>query len=408
MLAVLFAGTAWAAASGPNNAGNVSTGTMSDGITLDGTAPSVSVTAPASSHVFSGISTTITGVASSATSAIATVDVTVQRSSDSLYWTGVVWQALPYYLPASYSAGDWSYDWTFEPVRQQGSPTYTIQATATDDASDSGISDAVTEVSVHNQFTIAASADTGGSISPSGSVDVNYGADQSFAIDPDTGYHVADVLVDGVSVGAVTSYEFKNITETHTIAASFAINTYTLTYSAGPHGSITGSSPQTVAWDADGSEVTATPAEGYHLVEWSDGVKTASRTDLAVAGNITVTASFAINRYTLTYAAGPGGSLDGATSQVVVHGASGTTVTAVPAPNYHFLQWSDGVTTNPRVDANVMTDVTVTALFLNHDALMEGIRRYLLGLGPAAVGYDRNRDGRIDAADLLWAIQEPR
>ena len=40
---------------------------------------------------------------------------------------------------------------------------------------------------------------------------------------------MADVLVDGVSVGAVTSYTFTNVTANHTIAASFAINTYTIT-----------------------------------------------------------------------------------------------------------------------------------------------------------------------------------
>ena len=54
---------------------------------------------------------------------------------------------------------------------------------------------------------------------------VNYGADQAFTITPDACYHVADVLVDGVSVGAVTSYTFTNVTANHTIAASFAIDT---------------------------------------------------------------------------------------------------------------------------------------------------------------------------------------
>ena len=62
---------------------------------------------------------------------------------------------------------------------------------------------------------------------------VNYGADQAFTITPDARYHVADVLVDGVSVGAVTSYTFTNVTANHTIAATFAIDTYTITASAG-------------------------------------------------------------------------------------------------------------------------------------------------------------------------------
>ena len=73
-------------------------------------------------------------------------------------------------------------------------------------------------------YTISASASTGGSISPSGAVIVNHGADESFTITPDTDYHVSDVLADGSSVGAVTSYTFNYVTADHTIRASFALN----------------------------------------------------------------------------------------------------------------------------------------------------------------------------------------
>ena len=71
-------------------------------------------------------------------------------------------------------------------------------------------------------FTITASAGANGSIDPIGDVTVDYGASQSFTISASTGYHVADVLVDGASVGAVTSYEFTNVTANHTISVSFA------------------------------------------------------------------------------------------------------------------------------------------------------------------------------------------
>ena len=47
------------------------------------------------------------------------------------------------------------------------------------------------------------------------------------------GYHIADVLVDGGSVGAVSGYTFTNVTADHTIAASFALRSYTITASAG-------------------------------------------------------------------------------------------------------------------------------------------------------------------------------
>jgi hypothetical protein len=71
--------------------------------------------------------------------------------------------------------------------------------------------------------TIQASAGANGSISPSGAVTVNYGANRSFTITPDASYRVSDVLVDGIAVGAVTSYPFNNVTANHTISASFVV-----------------------------------------------------------------------------------------------------------------------------------------------------------------------------------------
>src|ERR1019366_8079939 len=68
---------------------------------------------------------------------------------------------------------------------------------------------------------ITASSGSNGSISPSGAVDFNIGDTPTFTITPATGYHVADVLLDNVSVGAVTSYQFAAIAASHTISASF-------------------------------------------------------------------------------------------------------------------------------------------------------------------------------------------
>ena len=70
-------------------------------------------------------------------------------------------------------------------------------------------------------YTITAFAEPNGSISPSGDVPVNEGSDQTFTITPDTDYKIADVLVDGSSVGAVSSYTFTNVTKDHTISATF-------------------------------------------------------------------------------------------------------------------------------------------------------------------------------------------
>ncbi|MFC1717035.1 fibronectin type III domain-containing protein [Candidatus Poribacteria bacterium] len=86
--------------------------------------------------------------------------------------------------------------------------------------------------------TITATAGDDRSISPSGSVTVNCGSDQTFTITPDDCYHVADVLVDGKSVGAVAEYTFQDVTSDHTISAIFVIDTYTIVVTAGQNGSI--------------------------------------------------------------------------------------------------------------------------------------------------------------------------
>ena len=71
------------------------------------------------------------------------------------------------------------------------------------------------------KYTITATAGEGGSITPNGDVSVKEGASQTFAITADNGYEIADVLVDGNSVGAVETYTFDEVKANHTITVSF-------------------------------------------------------------------------------------------------------------------------------------------------------------------------------------------
>lgn len=82
-------------------------------------------------------------------------------------------------------------------------------------------------------FTITPSAGAGGAISPATAQTVDQGTNVSFTITPNTGYQIADVKVDGVSVGAVATYEFTNVTANHTIAATFAPTVVTVEPIAG-------------------------------------------------------------------------------------------------------------------------------------------------------------------------------
>ena len=139
---------------------------------------------------------------------------------------------------------------------------------------------------------------------------VGCGDDQTFTITPAACFQIADVLVDGVSVGAVASYTFTDVAANHPIAASFAATTYTITATAGSGGTISPSGAVVVDCGAD-QTFTITPAACYQIADvLVDGISVgavASYTFTDVAANHTIAASFAQTTYTITATAGVGG-----------------------------------------------------------------------------------------------------
>ena len=114
------------------------------------------------------------------------------------------------------------------------------------------------------ELAISASAGTGGSISPSGTVKVKYGEDKTFTITPDEGYEIKSVTVDGQDKGKITSYNFEDVKEAHTISATFVKKTFKITASAGAGGSISPNGTSTVSY-GDNKTFTITPAQGYKV-----------------------------------------------------------------------------------------------------------------------------------------------
>ena len=150
-------------------------------------------------------------------------------------------------------------------------------------------------------YTITASAGTNGAISPAGTVSVSQGASQAFTITPNTGYKVLDVLVDGASVGAVTSYTFASITAAHDISATFAANTYTITASAGTNGAISPSGSVTVSQGAS-QAFTIKPSGSYTVsnvvVDGASVGAVTSYTFSNVQANHSISASFKSKKQT--------------------------------------------------------------------------------------------------------------
>ena len=104
-------------------------------------------------------------------------------------------------------------------------------------------------------YTIEATAGTGGSISPSGNISVREGRAQTFTITPDKGYAVANVKIDGESIGAVKSYTFENVSKAHAIEVIFVKGTASAS---------TGDSSNLLLWSALLLASTLTLAGAVH------------------------------------------------------------------------------------------------------------------------------------------------
>ena len=102
-------------------------------------------------------------------------------------------------------------------------------------------------------------------------ITLNSGASQTFTITPASGYQVASVTVDGSSAGAATTYPFNNVAANHTISATFVLNTYTITPTAGANGTISPSSAVTLNSGASQTfTITRPQATMWRASRWTD------------------------------------------------------------------------------------------------------------------------------------------
>jgi hypothetical protein len=118
-----------------------------------------------------------------------------------------------------------------------------------------------------NTYSITTSPGANGGITCSPNP-VNYDTSSTCTISPNTGYHIASVTVDSVPQSATSPYIFNNVTTTHTIEATFAINGFTVSASApGGYGTISCASPVNYGGN---SVCIITPDTGYHLQSLTD------------------------------------------------------------------------------------------------------------------------------------------
>lgn len=153
-------------------------------------------------------------------------------------------------------------------------------------------------VFTRNSFTITVTQSVHGTISPSTST-VNAGGNKTFTITADSGYYIANVVVDGESKGAVYSWTFSNVQADHSIYATFASDvsppdSFTITVSQSENGVISPGTT-TVAENED-AHFAITPDEGYVvedvLVDGEPQGAISSYTFYNVASNHTLSATF--------------------------------------------------------------------------------------------------------------------
>jgi len=157
--------------------------------------------------------------------------------------------------------------------------------------------------------TISATAGANGSITPSGAVPVNDGASQGFTIAANAGYVIQDVLVDGVSQGAVASYTFTNVTADHTISASFAADPTSTINAVSPAGFVTTVVPS-VGVPVTLSRTVTTPILGYSVTLQLSGL---TSTAAAITEGGFLSASGANTSFQVTDNGGGSYTVDGVT-----------------------------------------------------------------------------------------------
>ncbi|MCR8630375.1 InlB B-repeat-containing protein [Paenibacillus sp. N5-1-1-5] len=226
-----------------------------------------------------------------------------------------------------------------------------------------------------NSYTVSYVAGANGTISAT-SETVAYGNSPAAVptVTPTTGYTFAGWSSDGGTT-KLTSAQVGSTTVTAdiTYTAYYTQNSYTVSYAAGANGTISATS-ETVAYGNSPIAVpTVTPATGYTFAGWSSDGGTTKLTSAQVAlttvtADITYTAYYTQNSYTVSYAAGAKGTIS-ATSETVAHGNSPAAVpTVTPSTGYTFVGWSsDGGTTkltNMQIAASTVTaDITYTAYY---------------------------------------------
>ncbi len=241
--------------------------------------------------------------------------------------------------------GHYTYTWNFGDGEQAtvASPSHVYQnagafeARLTVTSGDQTVFCSRTITAVVPTYALRASAGPGGVISPSGTISVTQGDDLAFTITPNPGYQIADVSVDGASIGPVPAYTFMDVRSDHTISAVFVRITHVVSASAGPGGAISPAGPVTV-YQGDDLVLAITPDPGFGVKDVTvDGIsvgRVLSYHFTDIQTDHTIAAAFERAEFTIAASAGTGGSVDPSGAVSLARGAGITFAMTPDAGNF--------------------------------------------------------------------------
>ena len=262
-----------------------------------------------------------------------------------------------------------------------------------------------------NTYIITASTGANGTITPNGNVSVNHGASQLFTIAPNTGYHIASIMVDNANIDYTVNaeetedydYTFEDVTTTHTIYATFALNCYVpvIVIEAG---TVT-VSPLTCIPHGSSVTFTITPADCYDVTQvLINGSPSIDYTIANVTDKPTVEVSTQLRQYQIS--ASPQEGID---EMGYIDPSGINTVNCGSSKTFHFVS-----ETGYRVRALYVDDVSVPVptslsytfnnIQANHtiNVDFEEFPQYIIQFAPSAA---QELGGSVFPTNIPYAVQ---
>ena len=265
---------------------------------------------------------------------------------------------------------------------------------------------------VRDSFNLTVNANTGGTVSPSGTSKQDCNSYVTIIATANTGYSFVNWIANGVEVSTNAAYTFQ-ITKDITLAANFqpiALPTYTLTLTTNPTtdaGTVTG---EGIYDSGTKVPIEAIPATCYKFVNWTNANGTVTHTykqkdTITITKNDTLRANFERITYAVNVISGKGGSAAKTPNTATINCGDNVTFTATPNTDYIFVNWTNAngnvISTENPLTVAPTSDITLIANFETTSTITTYTLRVIASNGGTVTKDDISNN---DNSKTLFAI----